>query len=520
MRKLLPTLLVIILPVIWAGGPARAQETGPEPIKMTLAECLARAVERNPDISAEALSPEIEEKNLRLARDQFLPSLSLDFLNQDQTVLGTWGAEGTSYSSVYNYYNFSLSQRLPTGAEISLGFLNQKSDTERAYTVINPSYYSNIELNVTQPLLKGFGPAANRMEIRRASNNLDTARAALMVNLTEAIYQVESAYWTLVDRLENLSVLEETLEQSRTILARTQEAARVGAKSVIDVLSAETEVARYEDSVVAARLQVQKAEDSLRKLMNMPPREDESDGSIVPVDDPVVAGEEPDLDQAIATALNQRPEILIAEKSLASAGMELRYNRNQALPELNLRFTAWNPGQSGIRYVYENDDPFGGEIIDIIRGSRADAIKDIFKGPNSWNIGLNLRIPVANLLSRAAVTGARLKSEQEALKLESRKRDISHEVAEAGKEVGNQKIKTESASAYRRLLEKRLAAEMERYNLGLAGSEWLFNYQSQLAQARSSEIRALIDYRLARTKLEKVMGTLLEARNVKFRDMD
>ncbi len=512
-------ILILALGTIFAGRPALAQEKVPAPLKLTLAECIAKAFESDPEILAETLAPDISAQNLRQEKEVFLPTLGMRYYKYDQTILSTSGIEGTSYSYKSDNYLFSLAQKLPTGASLSLDFTNNMYDSGAGYTVVNPAYESRLTLNVSQPLLKGFGAAANKYGINKARKTLDSVKATLEIQLAEVVYEIESAYWGLVNSRENLGVLEYTLEQSRTIMAKTREAARIGAKSEVEVLSAETEVARYEDNVVSARLQVQKNEDSLRKLMNMPPSKGETDVLILPTDRPDVPDPEPGFDEAVNTALGQRPEITIAENSLAAAALDVGYYRNQALPQLNLELSGWLPGQSGVKYIYENNDPINGALLGIIRDNRLDSISDMFRARRrSWSAGLNFSLPMADVFSRAAVTGAKLQSKQQAFLLEAKRRDVSFEVSDALKEVGNKKQKTASAAAYRKRLEKRLEAEMSRYNLGLVGSEWLFTYQSQLAEAKAGEIQAGIDYRLARTRLEKVMGTLLRSRNVKFRD--
>jgi hypothetical protein len=67
------------------------------------------------------------------------------------------------------------------------------------------------------------------------------------------------------------------------------------------------------------------------------------------------------------------------------------------------------------------------------------------------------------------------------------------------------------------LAEKRLDAEEQRYNLGLAGSEWLFQYQRESATARVNEIRAIVDYKISVAKLEKSLGVSLKKKNITYR---
>jgi outer membrane protein len=136
----------------------------------------------------------------------------------------------------------------------------------------------------------------------------------------------------------------------------------------------------------------------------------------------------------------------------------------------------------------------------------------------SWSAQLNLTIPLADVFSRAGLTQARIQKDQSLAALESQKQTVAFDVAETLKQLRNAEQRIRSTSAARALQEKRLAAELQRYQLGLADSRWLFDYQRQLAAARTSEVQAVIDYRIAAARLELVMGTTLETMGLKFRD--
>jgi outer membrane protein len=108
--------------------------------------------------------------------------------------------------------------------------------------------------------------------------------------------------------------------------------------------------------------------------------------------------------------------------------------------------------------------------------------------------------------------------DQARLRLERQKQTITFEIADAVKTLQNAERKIESSRAARELQEKRVAAETQRFQLGLVGSEWLLTYQQQLTNARTSEIGALVAYKIAVAKLEKVMGTTIKSLGLKFRD--
>jgi outer membrane protein len=492
-----------------------------EKLSLSLKECIAKALANNLDLSIEAFNPDIDDASISASQEQFLPAFGLSYFNQKQTVLGSWGVEGTSFPYKYDYYTFDLTQKVATGGSATLSFTNSMSDSGRAFQVINPAYSSEFRLRLTQPLLKNFGPKANRYGIRQAINQKDVSVSVLKSKIIQTVYDVEQTYWNLYSAIENLKVQENSLEQSREIHTRNKEAARVGAKSAIEVLNSETQVARYEDSIVSARRQVEQYETHLRALLNLPSEASFSAGAIIPSDKPLIEKMDITFEAAMQRALEQRPEIIQLEKQLESNANDISYNKNQLLPQLDLQFSLWSPGQSGIKYIYQDNNPFSGIIVDKVVGSRMDALREALKTTyKNWSFNLTLDIPLGNVFSRANLAKAKLARERSLVQLDKQKQTIAYDVAQAIKNLQNSERKIQTSAASRELQEKRMAAEMQRYQLGLVSAEWLINYQNELTSARTSEIQALIDYKIAVANLERVMGTTLKAKGIKFRDYE
>jgi outer membrane protein TolC len=316
-----------------------------------------------------------------------------------------------------------------------------------------------------------------------------------------------------------MKVQQSSLEQSREVLKRAKEGERIGNQSAIDVLNAETAAAGWEDALVSARLRADLSESILRKILNLPPIAPDSTERLALSEKPAVEKVEINYEQALAAALVHRPEIIQADKLVAINTSQVGYWTNQVLPQLDLSLNGWSQGQSGVKFIYENGDPINGRLIDTIVGSRWDAFRQALKGTyTSWSAQLNLIIPLADVFSRASLTQARIQKDQSQAALESQKQTVAFDVAETLKQLQNAELRIRSSAAARALQEKRLAAELQRYQLGLADSRWLFDYQRQLAAARTSEVQAVIDYRIAAARLERAMGTTLETKGLKFRD--
>jgi outer membrane protein len=72
----------------------------------------------------------------------------------------------------------------------------------------------------------------------------------------------------------------------------------------------------------------------------------------------------------------------------------------------------------------------------------------------------------------------------------------------------------DAAVEARKLQEQSLQIEMEKYANGVSTSFLVMQYQSFLAQARSTEVAAKSVYAKARTALERALGMTLENHNI------
>jgi outer membrane protein TolC len=517
MRKLFCAVGLFVLCI----GFLFAQEQKTEGIRLTLNECLEIALEKNLDISVEAFDPEIQEFSVRRSKEFLLPQLSLNFNNYRDNQLSNWYVEGTQFTTKTNIYGVSIRQNIITGGNFSFSLSNSIRDTTRSLVIINPTYSGMLSFDLNQPLLKNFGPKITRKDIKKTRNQRDISLYGLKTNILQKIYDVEAAYWNLVSAIESLKVNEASLENSIQYLKRIQEAARIGAKTATDVLDAETEVASYESRIITDRAQVQRADDDLRKMLNLPVEEAGALPPIVPTDRPTVEKKEITFEKALETALIERPEMASKQKEIENSNIDVGYFKNQLLPEVNLRFQLYYPGQSGDRILYLNDDPYTGIRIGVEEGDRSEYWNDIFglKYEN-WRISLDFTLPLENIFSRASLAEARISKEKKLLEKERLLNNIYYELMEAFKDLRNNEKGLEAAARYRELTEKRLMAGEERYKLGTLPSQWLFEYRSRMASARVSEIRAIINYKLSVAKLEQLMGVNLRAKNLKFRDYD
>jgi outer membrane protein TolC len=68
----------------------------------------------------------------------------------------------------------------------------------------------------------------------------------------------------------------------------------------------------------------------------------------------------------------------------------------------------------------------------------------------------------------------------------------------------------------RELAEQKLDAEEKKLKVGLTTNYVVLQYQRDLADARSSELRAIIDYNLSLAQLDRTTGISLKKKNIQL----
>ncbi len=488
---------------------------------LSLEECILKAMKNNLGVAVEVLNPELADYSVLKAKEKFIPSLSFAY-NTERTNSPSfsWIDAAENIATQYNEYYAQFDQSIPTGGELSASIYAYKNDTNRKFQTINPRYGGVLRFNFTQPLLKNFGFKISRKEIIVAKNNRDISESQLKKVLLDTIFNVEEAYWNLVFSIENLKVKRQSLELARDLLAKNKREAEVGTVAPIEILSAEAEVATREADILQAEAAVKNSEDLLETIINLGAEENNMEVEIVPLDKPGYEMRDISLEEALAMALDNRPELATSKIDLKNKEIDLSYAKNQLLPEVNLFASYWSPGVSGTQILYLNDNPLTDVVIGNIPGNASDALNDVFNLKyRNWSVGVSFSIPLTTILSRADYAQAKTSLDQAMLKLKDQEQRIFLEIRNAVRTFQTDYKRVQAYKVARELAEKKLEAEDKKLRVGLTTNYVVLQYQRDLADARSAELKAVIDYNLSLARLEKALGTTLKSKNIKFSEL-
>ena len=508
--KLVNILLILIMAVsLWS------QQTEKQ---LSLDDCIVGALKSNLGLAVEVYNPQLADISVTQAKEKFVPSLYLGYNKQETNQPSfSWIDAANQVEVQSSDYYGQLTQEIPTGGNFQLTLYSYQTETTANFQTINPRYGSQIRFDITQPLLKDFGFKVSQREIIIAKNNTAISEIQLKQTLLDTIYSVEEAYWNFVGSIENYKVMQQSLKLAQDLLEKNTREAEVGMLAPIEVLTARSEVARREADILQAESLIRSTEDQLKTILNLSSKADIDLTKIVPTDTPTFERRDVSLEEALSMGLQLRPDLQSIRTDLKNKDLDLGYAKNQLLPELNVQASFWSPGLSGTQLLYEDGNPLTGNVIGTVPGKSSDALQDAFRFKyKNWTIGLTLSVPITSIVTRAQYAQARVSLEQAKVNLQNQEQQAFLEIRNAVRDVQTNYKQVQAYKLARELAQEKLEAEQKKLRVGLATNYEVLLHQRDLADAQSSELRAVIDYNLALAALDKALGMTLEKKNIKM----
>ena len=264
-----------------------------------------------------------------------------------------------------------------------------------------------------------------------------------------------------------------------------------------------------------AEVALKDAEDDLKRLINVEAASPNGwNVRIVPSDEPVVETAPIDVEAAIAEALEHDPQLLQDRINLDTRELNIRVARNQLLPQVNFTGSIRLSGLGGDRLITAGGLG-SGSLIEVQKGGFRDALRNMISGDfRNWSLGLTVSFPLNNWGARAQHAQAVINQQSALAQIADREQQLRVDVMKAARAVETGMQQVRQAQVARELAERQLEAEERKFAVGSTTNFQVLDFQRQLADARSAELRAIINFNNALARLEQAKGTLLESLGV------
>jgi len=475
-------------------------------LQLTADEAVRMALENNLGIRAERLSPQVQALATAQTRANYAPIVFTNSTKNSNSNPPQNFLAGDNFVTNAGFRsNFGVAQFLKWGGgnyQASIdGSRNTTSDPTDPF---NPRLSSNFNFNFTQPLLRNFTIDSTRQQLLIGQKQQEIVDIQLQQQVTATSRTVRNAYFDLVGAIGQLEVARQTLELSRESLKNNQRRVEVGTIPEIDIVEAQAEVSRNDESVILSEAQVKSFEDVLRTLIMNPKQPDFWTSRITPAEQPVLTPRAMNLDAAIQNALEHRTDIAQARREMDQTDITLKFAKNQRLPAINAVVNYGLAGVGGTRTLYDTSAGFP-VPIGAAQRSFSDALHDVFGNQfKTWSVQFQFSYPIGQSVADAGLAQSKIQREQQVTSLEQLELLVTAQVRDAARQVETSLKRVEATRKAREFSERRYEAEQKRVNVGLSSTFQLNQAQRDLSSAKLSEVNAIIAYNRALVSFDSV----------------
>jgi outer membrane protein TolC len=475
------------------------------PVQLTLEQIFAATLEHSAFVRVISDLPLIRETSILEADAQFdwvaFVESSWNDISQPVGSLLTTGGP-TRYLDRNLNTLAGLRRRNALGGQFEVGQNIGQQNTNSRFFIPDNQGTSRLTINYTQPLLRNAGRAYNTALTVLAQIDTAAAQDELSQQLQDHLVKVTEAYWQLYLERGRLLLQQRRLSRAEEILKQLELRRELDALQS-QIVRARAAVASRRAEIVRSDTEVKNAESRLRALVNDPDLGTASTHELIPLDKPQEESRELDIGWSVETALQYRPEVGKAIKSIRSAGVKLGAAKNGILPALNLVLETYG---SGLRGDYD----IGGSLVD-----------QFSVGAPSYSVGLQYEVPFWNRASRAAYLRRRLELRQLESQLQMTLENLRSEVEVAAREVGTTYREMQANYTAMEAADEAVTQIYEWWQV-LSGSdrsaslllENLLDAQERLYVEEESFLRSQLSYNVSHIAYLRALGTLLQSESI------
>lgn len=496
---------------------------------ISLQEAIDLALHHNFDIQIERFSPEIARYNLGAAYGAYDPNLFLSGQHSYSLSPGGVDAEGRSFGgneSEGDSFRGGLSGFLPWGMNYNLAasgsdnvvtspdvqlipdagkpptpiYATNALDPSNVFIIGYETNYlrqpirTSVEttsteagfLTLSQPLLRNFWIDPTRASIKVAKNRLKYSEYGLRYQMITTILAVEQAYYNLIFARENVKVQEAAVELGERLVWENRKKVEVGQMAPLDEKQAESQVAASRADLLATLRAMDVQENTLKSLIT----DDYNKWHgvrVIPAENLIAVPALLNLQDSWEKALRLRPDLAQFRLDVERNDINLRLDRNQLFPQLDLvgqygyrgRGTEWSGA------IRDTDSPF-------------------------WFYGAQLSYEIGNRTARNNYKTSKAIKEQSQLILKQREQAVMISVDDAVKLVQTDFARVEATREARLFAEAALDAEQKKLENGKSTNFEVLGLQRNLTAARFAEVQALAEYNNALAQLAFQEGSTFE----------
>jgi outer membrane protein len=416
-------------------------------------------------------------------------------------------------------YQAQYQQNWSFGLTAQLTYASQYARVNSQFFSLNPYTSGDIDLQVTQNLLQGFGSAVNGRNIRVQKNNVKVTDLQFKQQVITTVSAVLNLYWDLVSFDGDLRARERELQTAQQLLEDNQRQVQLGSLAEIEITRANAQVYSSQQDLLVSQTNLLQQETVLKNALSRNGVADPSlaDVHIIPLDKILIPDKEElkPVDGLVQDALGNRVEVAQSRLNIESNKLNLTGIKNSLKPTLQAFAEVTNNGLTGELTALGATETG----VSYLAGGYGNLLGEIFRRnyPN-YSAGLSLNIALRNRAAQSDYVTSQLELRQNELSLQKSVNQIRVDVQNAVIGLQQARARYQAAEKARVLQQQTLDGDRQRYVLGASTPYQVVQDQRDLANAESTEMQALANYSHARIAFDQAVGTTLEVNHISLEE--
>jgi outer membrane protein TolC len=409
-------------------------------------------------------------------------------------------------------------QYFPLGTNISAEYLGQRITSNSPYNAVNPELYSDLAIQITQPLLAGFGLSTNERFIRIAKRNSQITDLAFKAQVIATITQVENIYWDLANAYQDEQVKERSLAFVQRTLQDDQKQLQLNAIPAMQVTKDQSDVATSEGDLTVARATLRLNELLIKNAITKTDSSDIDEMPVVPLDK--VGAADPNaskpIDDLIAEAEKQRPEVAIYQMQADVQKQALKDINSELLPTLNMYGLYSGAGTAGPANPYCS---LNAECATDLPNGFPGMLQNVFNYSSpEYQVGMTLSINLRNRVAKADQFRAVLQYRQSQISSEEQQKGIRFDVRNSLFALQQAQARVEAAAKARDLAQHTFDVAQQEQKLGAMSSSDTLAAEHALSLSESLLVAAQTAFEKAKVDIDRATGETLQQTGVSIDD--
>ena len=414
----------------------------------------------------------------------------------------------------------SYTQSFPMGTNVTVNYEGQRFANNSPYRSHQPHPLLEFRDGNHTAVAGRFRPrSTNERYIHIAKKNLQITDLAFRAQVIATITQVENIYWDLVNAYEDEQVKQRSLDFAQQTLHDDQEQLNLKAIPALQVLKDQSDVATSEGDLTVSRANLRLNELLLKNAITKSDDPLIDEMPVIPLDrtGPPDPNASLPIDDLIAEAEKNRPDVTQDEIAMQVAKMSLQSINSELLPTLNLYGLYAGAGIAGPSNPNCNLTP--AECASVLPTGFGSMFLNTFNYSSpEYQVGVNLSINLRNRQAKADQFRASLEYRRRQISFEEQKKSIRFDVRNSQFALQQAQARVDALQKARDLAQRTFDITEQEQKLGAKSTYDVLVAQHALAIAESNLAAAKTAYEKARVDIDRATGQTLERMGVSIAD--